>query len=200
VLHAVHRTGRRRAFWLGFALCGCSYLVASLVPPVEARLLTTKGLAILDSKVSERVIAMNWAVTTPGGTTNTAIAVRALALSPDGTTLAANRQWAARLWNVTKGASLSGPNGTTENFVRIGHSLLALGSCPETGGEARARCPKTVRAERMRRPPRAPHRLRDMSLALVLAFLGDRLSRSLYGREGRSNPLGDSPDAARDRP
>jgi hypothetical protein len=88
-----------------------------LGPPVEARLLTTKGLAILDSKVSERVIAMNWAVTTPGGTTITAIAVRALALSPDGTTLAANRQWAARLWNVTTGASLSGPNGTTENFV-----------------------------------------------------------------------------------
>jgi hypothetical protein len=79
VLLAVHRRDRKRAFWLGFALCGWAYLAASLVPPVESRLLTTKGLYYVDSKVADRVIAMNWAVTTPGGTTNTAFAVRALA-------------------------------------------------------------------------------------------------------------------------
>jgi hypothetical protein len=45
VLMAVHRNERKRAFWLGFALFGWSYLIASLVPPVESRLLTTKGLA-----------------------------------------------------------------------------------------------------------------------------------------------------------
>ena len=44
VLLAVHRTGGRRAFWLGFALVGGAYLGASLVPPVEARLLTTGPL------------------------------------------------------------------------------------------------------------------------------------------------------------
>ncbi len=67
-LLAAHRRESQRAFWLGFALFGSSYLGLSLVPPIESRLITTKALAYLDSK-----------------------------------------------WS-----------GTTENFVRIGHSLLAL--------------------------------------------------------------------------
>src|SRR5579864_6904862 len=46
-LLAVHRQDRRRAFWVGFALFGSAYLVASLVTPVESRLLTTKALASL---------------------------------------------------------------------------------------------------------------------------------------------------------
>src|SRR5262249_2668962 len=54
VLGAVHRTGGRRAFWLGFALFGGAYLLASLIPPVESRLLTTKGLAYLDASVLGR--------------------------------------------------------------------------------------------------------------------------------------------------
>src|SRR4051794_30627867 len=54
VLLAVHRTERRRAYWLGFALFGCVYLVASLVPTIESRLPTTKGLAYLDAKVPGR--------------------------------------------------------------------------------------------------------------------------------------------------
>jgi hypothetical protein len=37
------------------------------------------------------------------------------------------------------------------------------GSCPEVGGGVRARCPKSARAERMRRPPKALHQSRDMS-------------------------------------
>src|SRR5262249_54254090 len=40
-LLAVHRTGRSRAFWLGFALFGWASLIASLIPPVESRLPTT---------------------------------------------------------------------------------------------------------------------------------------------------------------
>src|SRR5262249_42018111 len=51
VLLAVHRKEARRAFWLGFALFGWSYMALSLVPPIESRLLTTKALAYLDSKV-----------------------------------------------------------------------------------------------------------------------------------------------------
>src|SRR4051812_42711052 len=43
VLLAVHRTERGRAFWLGFALFGWGYLVASLVPAVVSRLPTTRG-------------------------------------------------------------------------------------------------------------------------------------------------------------
>jgi hypothetical protein len=48
-----------------------------------------------------------------------------------------------RLWDATTGRLLGGWAGTTENFVRIGHSLIAL----------------------------------------IVAFLGGRLSRRLYGKE-----------------
>ena len=53
VLLAVHRKDRRRASWLGFALFGWTYLIASLIPPIEARLPTTKGLAYLDFEDAE---------------------------------------------------------------------------------------------------------------------------------------------------
>ena len=46
-LLAIHRTGDRRAYWFGFALFGWAYLVGTLVPPVESRLPTTKGLIAL---------------------------------------------------------------------------------------------------------------------------------------------------------
>ena len=49
ILLAVHRTETRRAFWLGFALFGWTYVGLSLVPSIESRLLTTKALAYLDS-------------------------------------------------------------------------------------------------------------------------------------------------------
>ena len=45
VLLAAHRTERRRAFWIGFALFGWAYLLVSQIPPIEARLPTTKALA-----------------------------------------------------------------------------------------------------------------------------------------------------------
>src|SRR4051794_6560838 len=51
VLLAVHRTEKRRAFWLGFALVGSAYLMFSLIPPIEPRLITTKALAFIDSKL-----------------------------------------------------------------------------------------------------------------------------------------------------
>ena len=54
ILLAVHRTESRRAFWLGFALFGWIYLGLSLVPSIESRLITTKALAYLDSKVPGR--------------------------------------------------------------------------------------------------------------------------------------------------
>src|SRR5262245_50774088 len=45
---------RRRTFWLGFALFGWVYLISSLIPPVESRLLSTKGIAYLDAKTANR--------------------------------------------------------------------------------------------------------------------------------------------------
>jgi hypothetical protein len=130
VLLAVHRTDRKRAFWLGFALAGGSYLVASLIPPVESRLLTTKMLSYLDTKMADRVIAMTWAVATSGGSGSTTTPVQGVAFSPDGQTLALSRQGTngptVQLWNAATRNLVAGANGTTENFVGIGHSLLAL--------------------------------------------------------------------------
>ena len=54
ILLAVHRGESRRAFWIGFALCGWIYLGLSLVPSIEPRLITTKALAYLDSIVPGR--------------------------------------------------------------------------------------------------------------------------------------------------
>ena len=57
ILLAIHRTGHRRAFWLGFALFGWAYLGLSLVPSIESRLITTKALAFLDSKMPRSIPA-----------------------------------------------------------------------------------------------------------------------------------------------
>jgi hypothetical protein len=54
ILLAIHRTGTGRAFWLGFTLFGWTYLGLSLVPSIESRLLTTKALAYLDTKLPGR--------------------------------------------------------------------------------------------------------------------------------------------------
>jgi hypothetical protein len=54
ILLAIHRHDARRAFWVGFALFGAGYLALSLIPSIESRLMTTKGLAYLDSTVPGR--------------------------------------------------------------------------------------------------------------------------------------------------
>jgi hypothetical protein len=109
VLLAASRPGDRRPFWVGFTLFGWAYLVASLIPTVEARLPTTKGLAYLDSKIPGRSL---YADLDSSGTTFT---VRNLAVSPE------HRGGTVRIWKIGAGS-----NGTTDNFLRIGHSLLAL--------------------------------------------------------------------------
>lgn len=48
VLLAVHRTEAGRAFWMGFALFGWGYLILSLVPSTESRLITTQALTYLE--------------------------------------------------------------------------------------------------------------------------------------------------------
>ena len=97
ILLAIHRTEKRRAFWLGFALFGSIYLGLSLVPSIESRLITTKTLAYLDSKVPGR-----------------SFQVKSIAFSPQGNRIATAGQGQVRLWD------------SIENFVRIGHSLFAL--------------------------------------------------------------------------
>jgi hypothetical protein len=123
ILLAIHRTESRQAFWMGFALFGWTYLALSLVPSIESRLATTKALAYLDSKVPGRpqnFFKLHVTGGTPGNQ------VQAVAFSPDGKRIATSSLGTARLWDVTTGRLLGGWAGTTENFVRIGHSLLAL--------------------------------------------------------------------------
>ena len=97
ILLAVHRIESRRAFWIGFALFGSIYLGLSMVPAIESRLMTTKALAYLDSEAAGRTVITNSLPWT--------LAVQTGELS---------------------GTGFGGWSGTTENFIRIGHSLFAL--------------------------------------------------------------------------
>jgi hypothetical protein len=111
VLLAYHRAEKGRAFWLGFAVFGWAYLGLSLVPSIESRLITTKALRYLDFAANrdndgslDLYIANNSqpsAIYLSQG--NTGFFVDALA-----------------------GKSLGVSIGTTGNFIRIGHALLAL--------------------------------------------------------------------------
>jgi WD40 repeat protein len=128
ILLAVHRIGHRRAFWLGFALFGWVYLVASLVPPVESRLLTTKGLQYLDSQVRDRIDNVAWKYIKRARLSGNANAIQAVAFSPDGRRLTAqsSAKGIMRVWDAATGRLLAGPSGTSENFLKVGHSILAL--------------------------------------------------------------------------
>lgn len=125
VLLAVHRTDHRRAYWVGFALFGWTYLIASLIPQIAVRLPTSLGLAFIDSKIPGRHRAWATTVLTITSTAGTN-PVQTGGLSPQGNTLASSSQEVSRVWDVRTGELLAGPFATTENFIRIGHSLLAL--------------------------------------------------------------------------
>jgi hypothetical protein len=121
VLLAVHRTGAKRAFWIGFAFFGWAYLGLTLIPSIESRLPTTRVLAYLDSKIPtrpSRITGQAW-----GGP-----------VSSQGQSL---QVVAFRVENASTGRLLVGWNGTTENFVRIGHSLLTIIAAWLGGGLSR---------------------------------------------------------------
>jgi hypothetical protein len=117
ILFAFHRIERRRALWIGFALFGWVYLGLSVVPSIESRMMTTKLLAFLDAQVPGRSIVTNAAAWT--------LAVQAGKLSG---TLPA-------VWS-----------GTSDNFVRIGHSLVAL-LAAWLGGELSGRLYRSWRSQ-----------------------------------------------------
>jgi hypothetical protein len=126
ILLAIHRTEFKRAFWVGFALFGWTCLGLSLVPSIESRLITTKALAYLDSKVPGRppgAFTVGFSATDIGFPVNR---VQAVAFNSNGTQLATSSQGTVRLWDLGSGKLLSGWRGASENFVRIGHSLLSL--------------------------------------------------------------------------
>jgi hypothetical protein len=126
ILLAIHRTAKRRAFWMGFALFGWMYLALTVTPSIESTLITTKALALLDSKVPGRpkdVFYVRFGGTNTGGLMNQFPAV---AFDSNGNQLGTSSQGTVKLWNATTFKPISGWSGTTENFVRIGHSLFAL--------------------------------------------------------------------------
>ena len=126
ILLAIHRSEARRAFWLGFALFGAAYLGLSLVTSIESRLITTKALTYLDSKVPGRTQTFFTGRLTGGSPGTPGNQVSSVAFSPDGRQLATSSLGTVRLWDAKTGTLLGGWAGTTENFVRIGHSLFAL--------------------------------------------------------------------------
>lgn len=122
VLLTVHRTEQRRAFWLGFALFGWVYFVASLLPPVESRLPTSKGLAFIDSKVPGRM-KPNWSQVVFSNVSPIPYPIQDVSGSLLVNSSTSSKPNVGQVWRI---ALVAGAGGTTENFVRIGHSLLSL--------------------------------------------------------------------------
>jgi hypothetical protein len=123
ILLAVHRTEPRRAFWIGFALFGWVYLGLTFVPSIESRLITTKALAYLDSKVPGRSTVLYHVINTGTGSRTV---THQVTWAVGGIRTATAGQGQVRVWDVATGKLLSGRSGTTENFIRIGRSLFAL--------------------------------------------------------------------------
>jgi hypothetical protein len=141
LLLAIHRTEKRRAFWLGFVLFGAAYLVLSLVPPIETRLMTTKALTYLDSKMPGRIpngVGTAYFEYNDDGLVdlfaannsqpNTVYVSNGNGTFQDVTTTvglnSGNQATGSRVFlNLPSGLWLV---GTTENFVHIGHQLITL--------------------------------------------------------------------------
>lgn len=127
ILLAIHRTDKRRAFWLGFALSGSAYLGLSVVPSIEPRLITKRALAYLASKMPRSSLYDNDGWMHPLIVNNS----QPIALNVnngngdfiDIPVVAGSKQWFPTI-HVTP--LMTGSSGTQENFVRIGHSLVAL--------------------------------------------------------------------------
>jgi WD40 repeat protein len=126
LLLAIHRKVERRAFWVAFALFGWVYLGLIAIPSIESRLLTTRALAYLDSRIP-RSIVITSGTTGTGNIDPIALTVRSVAFSTDGSVMASSdNSGNVRVWSSATVRRLWSANGTTENFVRIGHSLFAV--------------------------------------------------------------------------
>jgi hypothetical protein len=166
ILLAVHSIESRRAFWIGFAVFGWTYLGLTLMPPIESRLITTKALKLLDSKMpssSAEGAGILYLDYDNDGSMDLFVVnnSRQNALYRN----KANGGWikdvtaaagsiAARFPDIMAGLSPTGSSGTTENFVRIGHPLLAIpGSLYSPLVSLRFRPPSTRTVTRRSRLP-----------------------------------------------
>jgi hypothetical protein len=126
VLLAIHRTESRRAFWLGFALFGWIYLGLTLLPSMESRLITTKAIAYLDSKVPGRSTAVYTVQLAGTGSGSPGNQVQKVSFIAQGNQLVVSGQGGVKLWDAATGRLLGGWTGKTDDFMRIGHTLFAL--------------------------------------------------------------------------
>jgi hypothetical protein len=151
ILLSIHRSQAKRALWIGFALAGWSYLGLSLVPSIESRLLTTKGLAYLDSKVPGRPSGVTNLLLSAIGSGGSANQIQNVAFTVDGTKPATPSQVVVKVWDTATGKILSGWSGTTDNFMRIGHSLCALVAA-SLGGQLSRRLSRSARLQPLSTP------------------------------------------------
>jgi hypothetical protein len=127
-LLAILRGGSRRHFWLGFLLFGGCYLAFSLIPPIESRLLSSKGFTLVQSLIYQQVPATYDIVfATDGSVVRTQPEqVKSLDVYATDVQFADVTHGNLNFWNASTGKFLGSWGGSPENFTSIGHSLLAL--------------------------------------------------------------------------
>ncbi len=125
ILLAVHRRAERRAFWIGFALFGWGYLGLTMIPSIEPRLLTSWGLTQLDAlRAGDRALLVTDGSVRVNVGNNATIASSSVAFSPNGSSMVTSNKGSLQIWST--GGRLIWAGGTTESFVQIGHSFVAL--------------------------------------------------------------------------
>jgi hypothetical protein len=157
VLLAIYRKGLTRAFWLGFALFGWSYLVLAVVPAINARLITTKVLAYLDSVMELRGTSAVGVLYSDAWSQNRQ--VQSAVFGWRSQQRVANGQGQEWIVDASPGQLVVAFRGSSANFIRIGHSLLALLIAWLGGLLARGLFQRSARAESVNsRTARIPDR------------------------------------------
>lgn len=126
ILMAIHRAGLRRAFWTGFAICGSAYLLVSLVPTINSRLLTSKFLAYVDSKMADRPDLYTVVLAAPSGGNASTVTKLPIDIPTVGGSMISTGSTTLTFSSNTSQAMAFSLSGSSERFVSIGHSILAL--------------------------------------------------------------------------